>query len=58
MHTYGKSGGLSGIELVEGVVISAEEWTPQNGLMTPSHKLNRKRLWEKYEDQINTVYTR
>ena len=26
----GKEGGLGGIELVDGVVMSDEEWTPQN----------------------------
>lgn len=26
----GKKGGLRGIELVEGVVLAEEEWTPQN----------------------------
>ena len=26
----GRQGGLAGIELVEGVVLTEEEWTPQN----------------------------
>lgn len=26
----GRSGGLAGIELIEGVVLTDEEWTPQN----------------------------
>lgn len=30
MHTVGKKAGLAGIELIEGVVLSAEEWTPEN----------------------------
>lgn len=30
MQQAGRSGGLSGIEIIEGVVLSDEEWTPQN----------------------------
>lgn len=30
MQAAGKKGGLSGIEIIEGVVLSDEEWTPQN----------------------------
>lgn len=36
MQASGKKGGLNGIELIEGVVLSEEEWTPQN----VSHLLN------------------
>ena len=30
MQKVGKNGGLTGIEIIEGVVLSDEEWTPQN----------------------------
>ena len=30
MQKSGKAGGLAGIEIIEGVVLSDEEWTPQN----------------------------
>ena len=30
MQAVGKRGGLNGIEILEGVVLSEEEWTPQN----------------------------
>jgi long-chain acyl-CoA synthetase len=30
LQNSGRSGGLSGIEIIEGVVMSDEEWTPQN----------------------------
>ena len=30
LHVVGRKGGLSGIELVEGVVLDDEEWTPHN----------------------------
>lgn len=30
----GRAGGLQGIELIQGVVLAEEEWTPQNVRMT------------------------
>lgn len=30
LQNAGRSGGLSGIEIIEGVVVTDEEWTPQN----------------------------
>jgi long-chain acyl-CoA synthetase len=30
LQSAGKAGGLAGIEIVEGVVLAEEEWTPQN----------------------------
>ncbi|KAK5686430.1 long-chain fatty acid-CoA ligase [Elasticomyces elasticus] len=56
MHAVGKNGGLSGIEMIEGVVLSDEEWTPQNGLTTSAMKLNRKGIAEKYKSEIEQAY--
>jgi long-chain acyl-CoA synthetase len=56
MHASGKKGGLNGIELIEGVVLAEDEWTPQNGLVTSAQKLNRKGILEKYQKEINTAY--
>lgn len=30
LQTAGRAGGLSGIEIIEGVILADEEWTPQN----------------------------
>lgn len=35
LQQAGKAGGLSGIEIIEGVVLSDEEWTPQNVSFPP-----------------------
>jgi len=56
MQSTGKRGGLAGIEIIEGVVLSDEEWTPQNGLITSAQKLNRKGLTEKYKKEIAKAY--
>lgn len=32
----GKNGGLTGIEIIDGIVLAKKEWTPQNvGLLSP-----------------------
>ncbi|EME79022.1 uncharacterized protein MYCFIDRAFT_198907 [Pseudocercospora fijiensis CIRAD86] len=56
MQDAGKRGGLSGIEIIEGVVLADEEWTPQNGLVTSAQKLNRKGITEKYQNEIKKAY--
>ncbi|KAI6895283.1 acetyl-CoA synthetase-like protein [Hortaea werneckii] len=56
MQNSGKKGGLAGMEIIEGVVLSDEEWTPQNGLVTSAQKLNRKAITQKYQDQIDKAY--
>ncbi|KAI1775188.1 acetyl-CoA synthetase-like protein [Hypoxylon cercidicola] len=52
----GRAGGLSGIEIIEGVALSDEEWTPQNGLVTAAQKLNRKGILKKYEKEVKDAY--
>ncbi|KAF2774486.1 acetyl-CoA synthetase-like protein [Teratosphaeria nubilosa] len=56
MQAAGRKGGLSGIEIIEGVVLADDEWTPQNGLVTSAQKLNRKGLVEKYKKEIEKAY--
>jgi len=56
MHTVAKKAGLAGIELIEGVVLSAEEWTPENNLVTSAQKLNRRGILQKYKSEIEEVY--
>ena len=52
----GKKGGLGGIELIQGVVMVEEEWTPQNGLVTSAQKLNRKGIVKAHQAEINRAY--
>ncbi|ORY65261.1 uncharacterized protein BCR38DRAFT_340991 [Pseudomassariella vexata] len=56
LQSAGRQGGLSGIEIIDGVVVSDEEWTPQNGLVTAAQKLNRKGLVQKYEKEVAEAY--
>ncbi|EFR05095.1 long-chain-fatty-acid-CoA ligase 1 [Nannizzia gypsea CBS 118893] len=56
MQNVGKSAGLRGFEIIEGVVLSDEEWTPQNGFVTAAQKLQRKKLVAKYQKDIDRAY--
>jgi len=56
MQAAGKKGGLAGIEIIEGVVLADEEWTPQNQLVTSAQKLNRKGILEKYKNEVKAAY--
>jgi len=56
LQTAGRQGGLSGIEIIEGVVLSDEEWTPQNTLVTAAQKLNRRGILKKYHKEVNAAY--
>lgn len=52
----GKGAGLTGLETVCGVVLTDEEWTPQNGLVTATQKINRRAVREKYQKEIEKAF--
>lgn len=54
----GKKGGLKGIELILGVVISSVEWSPQNGFLTSAQKLERKKILADNKNQVEALYSK
>ncbi|RKU49215.1 hypothetical protein DL546_009220 [Coniochaeta pulveracea] len=52
----GRRGGLSGMELVEGVVLADEEWTPASGLVTATQKVNRRMIRERHGADIKKAW--
>ncbi|RMZ79602.1 hypothetical protein DV737_g3290, partial [Chaetothyriales sp. CBS 132003] len=56
IQSAGKAHGLAGIEIVDGVVLADEEWTPQNGFISPAQKVQRKKIQEKYAKEIEVAY--
>lgn len=56
LQSAGRQGGLSGIEIIDGVVVSDEEWTPQNGLVTAAQKLNRRDILTKFRKEVDAAY--
>ncbi|KAI2628397.1 hypothetical protein GGS21DRAFT_527729 [Xylaria nigripes] len=57
LQNTGRAGGLSGIEIIEGVALSDEEWTPHNGFVTAAQKLNRKGILNRYKDEVAEAYS-
>jgi long-chain acyl-CoA synthetase len=74
LHAVGRKALLSGIEVIAGVVLADEEWTPQNvqpapfrprknadceqNMVTATMKLNRRGIFEKYQKDIKTAYAK
>ncbi|WVQ97181.1 hypothetical protein IAU59_004291 [Kwoniella sp. CBS 9459] len=56
LRDEGKKGGLKGIELISDVILTTEEWSPDNGMLTPAMKLARPFIAKKYETQIQKAY--
>ncbi|KXH50889.1 AMP-binding enzyme [Colletotrichum salicis] len=52
----GKKAGLSGLEIVGGVVLCEEEWTPDSGLVTATQKVNRRAIKDKYKKQMDKAF--
>lgn len=47
-----KKNGFKTIEVVQGVVLAPDEWTPENGLVTAAQKVQRKNVEKAFKDQI------
>ncbi|OJJ81634.1 long-chain fatty acid-CoA ligase FAA1 [Aspergillus glaucus CBS 516.65] len=56
LQNTGRTLGLKGIEIISGVVLSDEEWTSQNGYMTAAQKLQRKKILNRHQDDVNKAY--
>lgn len=52
----GKKGGLGPMEIVSGVLVVEDEWTPANGFVTGTQKVNRRAIREKYKEDIKKTW--
>jgi long-chain acyl-CoA synthetase len=50
------SDGFKGFERVKRVALVEEDFTAQNGLLTPTLKLKRRVAIERYKDRIEALY--
>ncbi|HTV08358.1 MAG TPA: long-chain fatty acid--CoA ligase [Candidatus Aquilonibacter sp.] len=48
--------GAAHYETIKKIAIVAEEWTPESGELTPSMKLKRRVINEKYKEKIDALY--
>ena len=56
MQAIAKKNGFKSIEVVQGVVLSPEEWTPESGLVTAAQKVPRKAVEKKYLEEIKVRF--
>ena len=56
MQAIAKKNGFKSIEVVQGVVLSPEEWTPESGLVTAAQKVQRKAVEKKYLEEIKVRF--
>ena len=56
LNETGKKQGLRGMELLEAIVLTPDEWTPESGFLTAAQKLQRKTIEKHYHHQLQKVY--
>jgi len=57
-NAIGKKNGFKPMELLEAVVLTAEEWTPENGLVTAAQKIQRSKIAKTFADEIDEAYNK
>ncbi|KAI0076872.1 acetyl-CoA synthetase-like protein [Panus rudis PR-1116 ss-1] len=55
-NALGKKNGFQPMELLEAVILTAEEWTPESGLVTAAQKVQRKKIADKFKTEIDKIY--
>jgi len=55
-NAAGKKSGFKGHEMLQAVVLTADEWTPESGLVTAAQKLQRKKIAQKYDAGISVRF--
>jgi long-chain acyl-CoA synthetase len=56
MNAIGKKNGFKPMELLQAVIITTEEWTPENGLTTAAQKIQRKAIEKKFKNEIDAIW--
>ena len=54
-NAAGKRSGFKSIEILQGVVLTPDEWTPQSGLVTAAQKLQRRKIEESFATEIKVI---
>jgi long-chain acyl-CoA synthetase len=51
-NSLGKRNGFKPQELLQAVILTSEEWTPENGLVTAAQKIQRAKIAKTFEKEI------
>ena len=52
-NAIGKKSGFKAQELLQAVVLTPDEWTPESGLVTAAQKIQRAKIAKTFRDEIN-----
>ncbi|EPQ56009.1 long-chain-fatty-acid-CoA-ligase [Gloeophyllum trabeum ATCC 11539] len=55
-NAAGKKSGFKSLEMLQAVILTPDEWTPENGLVTAAQKVQRKKVAEKFDKEIKEAY--
>ncbi|TFK36168.1 long-chain-fatty-acid-CoA-ligase [Crucibulum laeve] len=55
-NAIGKKNGFKPMELLQAVVLTPDEWTPESGLVTAAQKIQRSKIAKAFETKIKEVY--
>lgn len=58
MNESAKKHSLFGYQMVRAIYVEPKEWTIDNNLLTPTFKLKRKAIGDKYKTQIEDLYSK
>ena len=56
LEKLSEEGGLKCIERLKNVHLTTEEFTVENGLLTPTFKVKRRRVKERYKAELEELY--
>ncbi|CAB9515144.1 chain acyl-CoA synthetase 7, peroxisomal [Seminavis robusta] len=56
IKSLSKKGNLNSLEVVKAIHLEAELFSVENGLLTPTFKMKRKQMKDKYEREIEQMY--
>ena len=51
-NAVGKKNGFKSLELLQAVILTPEEWTPESGLVTAAQKIQRKKIAQHFHKEI------
>jgi long-chain acyl-CoA synthetase len=55
-NAAGKKQGFKTMEMLEAVILTPDDWTPENGLVTAAQKINRKKVSGKFDSEIKVRF--
>lgn len=55
-NAAGKKSGFKTMEMLQAVVLTPEEWTPESGLVTAAQKIQRKKIEQRFGAEIKVRF--